>query len=215
RHLDAERLRGFQVDDQLEFHRLLDWQVGWPFALENPAGVAAGKAICIVEIGSVTDQATCSDEFTKLVARGDCVAGRRGNQLIASAQEKRIAGSQDGIDTLLSEARERRFDVAFAARTQDLKLEPECARRGLHVSYFGFGSRVRWVEEKTHSSGTRHQLAQQLQPFRSKRFDQKIYTGDIAAGSAETGNQTKLDGVGAGHENDRNGCGGSFGRQRS
>src|SRR5262249_34041353 len=84
-NLEAKRLRGFEVDDQLEFHRLLDWQVGWPFAFENPAGVDTGKAICIDEIGSVTDQPTCGDEFTKLVAGGNCVAGRRRNQLIASA----------------------------------------------------------------------------------------------------------------------------------
>ena len=79
RHGEAESFRGLEVDDQLEFHRLLDGQVGWPFALENPAGVDAGKAICIDEIGSVTDQPTCGDEFTKLVARGNCVAGRRRN----------------------------------------------------------------------------------------------------------------------------------------
>ena len=93
RNGEAKCLGGFEVDDQLEFHRLLDWQVGWPFALENSARVDAGKAICSDEIGSVTDQATCGDEFTKLVARGNCVAGRRRNQLFASAQEKRIAGN--------------------------------------------------------------------------------------------------------------------------
>src|SRR5262245_11648207 len=37
RHLDAERLGGFEIDDQLELGGLQDGQVGWLFALENSA----------------------------------------------------------------------------------------------------------------------------------------------------------------------------------
>jgi hypothetical protein len=40
RHLEAERLRNFKVDDELKLARLYDRQVGWLLALENPAGIA-------------------------------------------------------------------------------------------------------------------------------------------------------------------------------
>src|SRR5262245_52400808 len=105
---------------------------------------------------------------------------------------------------LLSEARERSFDIAFAARVKNFKLEPKCVRRGFHVSYLRVGSRVRWIEKKTYQGRARHQVAHQFQPFRSKCLDQKIYARDISVGSAETGNQTKLDGVRASHKNNRN-----------
>ena len=38
RHSETERLGGLQIDDQFDFHGLVDSQVGWPFALEDPAG---------------------------------------------------------------------------------------------------------------------------------------------------------------------------------
>src|SRR5262252_10198949 len=35
RHIEAERIRGLEVDDKLEFGRLLDRQVAGPFSLED------------------------------------------------------------------------------------------------------------------------------------------------------------------------------------
>ena len=45
RHVEAERLGGLEVDDELELGRLLDRQVGRFLALENAADVDAGLAI--------------------------------------------------------------------------------------------------------------------------------------------------------------------------
>ena len=39
RDRQSKRLGGLEVDDQLYLRCLLDWHVGWLFALENPAGV--------------------------------------------------------------------------------------------------------------------------------------------------------------------------------
>src|SRR5262245_36159192 len=41
RHVETERLGGFEVDDQLDLRDLLDRQIGRLLALENPAGVDA------------------------------------------------------------------------------------------------------------------------------------------------------------------------------
>jgi hypothetical protein len=38
---EAERLGGFEVDDEFEFRRLLDWEVGWFIAFENATGIEA------------------------------------------------------------------------------------------------------------------------------------------------------------------------------
>src|SRR6516165_5406795 len=45
RDFDAQTLGGLQIDDQFEFRRQRDWQVGWLLALENPAGVDTNLSI--------------------------------------------------------------------------------------------------------------------------------------------------------------------------
>src|SRR5438270_1225437 len=41
RHFEAKRLRGLEIDEQLNFRRLLDRQISGLLALENPAGIHA------------------------------------------------------------------------------------------------------------------------------------------------------------------------------
>ena len=38
---EAERLSSLEIDEQLNFRGLLDGQISWLFALENPAGIDA------------------------------------------------------------------------------------------------------------------------------------------------------------------------------
>jgi hypothetical protein len=45
RHGEVERFRGLQIDDQLEFGRLLDGQIGGLGAVEDLPSVNAGVAI--------------------------------------------------------------------------------------------------------------------------------------------------------------------------
>jgi len=47
RHGEPERLGGPQVNDQLDFRELLDRQVRRPLALQNSAGVDAGRAVSV------------------------------------------------------------------------------------------------------------------------------------------------------------------------
>jgi hypothetical protein len=53
RHIQAERLRGLKVDDQLDLGALLHWQVRGLRALEDAAGIDAGLAIGIGDVDSV------------------------------------------------------------------------------------------------------------------------------------------------------------------
>ena len=63
---EAERLGGLEVDDQLDFGRLLDRQIGGLLALENPAGVDAGLAIGIGNARSVAHQAAGRGELAHM-----------------------------------------------------------------------------------------------------------------------------------------------------
>src|SRR5262245_57071745 len=158
---------------------------------------------------------TSDGELTHRVHCGYCVARGQPNELVASAQEKWIRADEDGIDPLLDEAREGSLDIAFTACIQDWQLKPKRDPRGLHVSGLDLGNGSRRVTQQAARCAARHQFAQQLQLLCRQCGDQKVNARHIAAGSVETGNEAKIDRVGASGEYDRN-CGScSFGCQRS
>src|SRR5207253_2582747 len=61
RESEVERLRGVEIDDQLESDRLRDREVSWPFALENPADIDASLATSIRNAGAVAHQSAGED----------------------------------------------------------------------------------------------------------------------------------------------------------
>src|ERR1035437_4853069 len=67
---EAERLGGLEVEDQLDFRRLHDRQVGWLLGLEHPAGVG-GEATGVIRFtASVAHQAAGHDKRAKLEYSG-------------------------------------------------------------------------------------------------------------------------------------------------
>jgi hypothetical protein len=55
RHGEAERLRGFEIDDQFEFGRLLDRQIGGFFALKDLSCVNASLSRVRLNVSTITD----------------------------------------------------------------------------------------------------------------------------------------------------------------
>src|ERR1700682_1891991 len=76
RESEAERLGGLQVDDQLDLHRLLDWEIGRLFAFENPARVDAHFAIGIPQTGSVAHKTARVSVIAERINRGDRMVRR-------------------------------------------------------------------------------------------------------------------------------------------
>src|SRR5437660_6383392 len=72
RYCQPECLRGFEIDDQFELRPLHDRQIAGFFPFENPAGVNAGLAICVLPASSVADQAA---GFGNLAISIDCRHG--------------------------------------------------------------------------------------------------------------------------------------------
>src|SRR5215211_6442100 len=61
RHVEPERFGGLEIDDQLYFRGLLDWQVAGLCALENLVDVGRCPAIVLFQLWAVTDQAAGLD----------------------------------------------------------------------------------------------------------------------------------------------------------
>src|SRR5579864_4887864 len=87
---EAQCLGGLPVDDQLEFGRLHDWEIGRIVAMENLAGIDANLTIYIVEAGPVADQTARRHKLTPPVHCWDRISCRQRRQLILSVAEERI-----------------------------------------------------------------------------------------------------------------------------
>jgi hypothetical protein len=68
--VEAQRLSGIEVDHQLEFGRLRDWQIGRLGTFQDFAGVDTRLTIGITNAGAITHQATCRCHFAQMVHRG-------------------------------------------------------------------------------------------------------------------------------------------------
>src|SRR5262249_18325868 len=74
RNGEAERLRGLEVDDELDFRGLLNRQIGGLFAFEDAAGVDADLAKQLRNIGSIAHQTTGRGELAIRTDRGNRMA---------------------------------------------------------------------------------------------------------------------------------------------
>src|SRR5437763_13399951 len=88
RNLEAERLRGLEVDDQLEPGRLIDRQVGRLLAFENPRGIHADPAISIHQAVPVAHEATSPGHLTIDIDGRHCVLFRERHDLLAPIGQK-------------------------------------------------------------------------------------------------------------------------------
>jgi hypothetical protein len=76
RHIEAERLRGLDVDHQFVLGRSLHRKVGRLLALEDAVDVAGRLPVLVDEISPIGDQAAGVGEGAFEVDRGQLVPGR-------------------------------------------------------------------------------------------------------------------------------------------
>jgi hypothetical protein len=73
RHREAKRLGGFEVDDQFEFRRLLDGQIGRLRSSEHFRDVLGRHRSHFAEIGAIGDETTGIDRFTERIQAGQAL----------------------------------------------------------------------------------------------------------------------------------------------
>ena len=92
--IQAERLAGLQIGDQLEGGRLLHRQVGGLGALKDPSGVNTDLAPGAGAAGPVADQPSGVDKFTPVIDRRNGIACCQRDELLLLAEEERIGADQ-------------------------------------------------------------------------------------------------------------------------
>src|SRR6185295_20284401 len=87
---EAERLGGLEIDDELEFGRLQDRQIGRLRAFQDLPNIVAGLPIRVRDIRAVADQTASNGEFAELINRRQLVLCRKLYDQFASRIEKGI-----------------------------------------------------------------------------------------------------------------------------
>src|SRR5262249_6224437 len=213
---DAERPGRLQVDDELEFGRLQDRQVGGLRALEDLTGVGADLAPHVQTIGPIAHQQARFGPLTGRATRRNPVTRRERRKLDAPASEEPIAGNEEGIGPVACDSGEDRLDFPAVAGVEGLDLQSDGAGSFRYIPQHGFGDRsIGRIDQHGNASGFGHQLVQQPQPFGHHLGREKIDPRQVSARPGEAGDQTKLDRVVADAEDDRDRRGRGFGRERS
>jgi hypothetical protein len=86
--------------------------------------------------------------------------GRQRHKLIAPTIKERVAADKKGAHLLLSDGREGRVNIAFAASMQNMDSLSGGARRRLDFLRLALGSGTFWVDEDRDHSSRGHQFAQ-------------------------------------------------------
>src|SRR4051794_11898517 len=153
-------LRRLEVDDQVEFRRLQDRQIGRRRALQDFAGVNAGLAVAVRDIWVVTHQAARRRKIAKLVDCGDCCCSDQRDELVAIHIEQRIATDQQSVGPFLRKCRERGFNAHFVGRFQKAKFKSQRLRRCAHVGRLIASLRSIGIRNRRESFGVGHEFAQ-------------------------------------------------------
>ena len=77
RDLEAEGLRGLEVNDQVEPGRLLDRKISWPRALQDLVDVSCRAMAALERVRSIGHQAADLHEGTDLVHRREAMLDRK------------------------------------------------------------------------------------------------------------------------------------------
>src|SRR5262249_42879216 len=181
------RLRGLEIDYELELGRSLNGQVGRLLSPQNSPGVDAGLTIRIRKVGSVAHEPAREREITHRIDCRNRMARRERNDLIAARQEERVDVDIERVAALLGHRRERGIGLAFASSSQNNVLQPKGACSRLHISQLALGIRKVWINECRDEGDTGNEFAQQPQSLRSQFANQAAYARRVAARPVQAG----------------------------
>src|SRR4029077_5654789 len=181
--------------------------------LENPAGIDADLAIYVREAGAIAHQAARCGKLTKFISRGNCMARRQRNDLVAPADEERTAADAQRAYPCFDEGRKGCINVAFVADVQNLDCLRDRTRRCLDLrQLIGRTGPIR-IEEDAKQRRLRNELVQQSKSLRFQCCGENAYPGDISTGPIDACDEAELNWVGTDRAHDWNRRGCSFGRE--
>jgi hypothetical protein len=185
RHGETERLRGVEVDDQLECRRLLHRKVGRLGALQDLSGVNALLVIDRRIARAIAEQAAGDGEVARQGNRWNGMARCQRRDLWPEAN----AAKDESIGLHLDEGRESGVDLAFRAGLQNTEVYARRARSFLHMFDDSLGARFIRLHEQGDHPSLRNQLQQQFEQFGGWR-GRAAQTQSEKSAASDSGNAT-------------------------
>src|SRR5262249_1211251 len=118
----AKRLRGLEVDDQIELGRLQSRQIDWPGAFENSCRVNANLAEGVDGVYSIAHQPASCSIFTELINRRKHIVRRQNHKLTAAGIKEWIGRKDERCGSLLNHRSKDGCDLVVGARMKDINL---------------------------------------------------------------------------------------------
>ena len=142
------------------------------------------------------------------------VVCRQLGQLGTSVDEERGGPNEECVGSFAHERGERGIDLADGASVENLDLQPHAANSRFHTFQCGRSTRrTGRIDEHGNTSDPGHHLTQEFQPLCRQLDRENVDPRQVATRPGEAGDQTKLDRVFAGKEDDGDRCGRRFGRE--
>jgi hypothetical protein len=181
RKLDAERLRGLEIDHQLELGRLLHRQLVRLGALEHLARHDAGLAHDVGDVGAVAQQTALGRELTQRPDNRYASLGSERRHPLHLRVIESIDRDYEDTDPALFKRGKRLFDLGLIARGEHFEPLPDAAGGGLRVLALGPAEGIGRVDQDADWSIVAQKLAHQLQPFGRERTGNAGDAGHVAA----------------------------------
>ena len=187
RDRQPERLRGLEINDQLEVRWLQNRQIGWLGPLQNPSGVNAGLAIESVGVGAIADQAACCNEYRVPIDRRNSVSLCQRHELGAAAGLERIGGDEKRAGLQLLEGGKGGVNLGFGRGLHDSELYTLRARSSLRGSDVPLGHLAVRIHQQCDGGCLRNQLAKQLEQLGHQLEGEVAEAGEVTARLGEAG----------------------------
>jgi hypothetical protein len=177
-------MRGFEVDDKLEFGRLLDWQVSGPFTLENAIDIGRRLPVSLEHLNPVGHQAAGGDEVAERIDGRQAMPGGERDDRSTVARGEEVRQHEERAIGCARKLLDHTFHLARVVSRCGKRLYRQRRRCGLDRLRIKERRRVR-VEEICDARDVWSDSFQQVKPLTGNRGLEIGETGEIAAGSRQ------------------------------
>src|SRR5258707_5777618 len=115
RHVEAERLRGLQVNDELDFARLLNGQIARVGALQNLVNVEGRGPQTIQSIDAVAHERSIRRPFARPSDDRPPLRCRKPEDALSFENEDRTCNDDEGLRASVRQARDCRVYLGWAS----------------------------------------------------------------------------------------------------
>src|SRR5262249_28221006 len=156
-----KRLGRGQVDDEIEFGRLLDWDVAWLGPSQNLVNIVCGTAEEVEEVWSIRHQTSRFD-------RRPIALHRRQPRITRPGVDASLVGEQDRIDTdvkcfrAVLELREDGSNVLSSLDLESDNFEVNHACRCLNLAHFAHRSEIGSISQNRKPAKTGKEVTQEF-----------------------------------------------------